>query len=271
MNSQPGRHDPRLDQAGPARRGLGPRRLVWGAFTVSAAVHVFFIAVYPTLFPGIDPSRASLYVPLGPPVTAEGLEVIQLVEIDIPEDIEDPDDPEFAPVEARTVETARRPTGTTVIDLSRPGITHAEILRPDDIGDSRLWAPLPREFSELSLAQREELALAGRLQEWYDSVQAAAAAEARMTDWTFTDGDGRRWGVADGQLFLGDFAIPVPQFAPPPGAARDAAWRYGEVARQGQTMAVQQTVRERMQAIRARRDAERARERAQQADTTIIR
>jgi len=258
-----------LDQAGPAHRGLGPKRLVWGAFTVSVVVHVFFIFVYPSLFPGIDPSGASLYVPLGQPV-AEGLEVIQLVEIDVLEEIQEPEEPEFAPVEARTVEATRRPSGTTVIDLSRPGITHAEILRPDDIGDSRLWAPLPREFSELTLAQREELALAGRLQEWYDSVQALAAADAAMTDWTFTDGDGRRWGVADGQLFLGDFAIPMPTFAAPPGAARDALWRYGEVARQGQTMAVQQTVRERMQAIRARRDAERARERAQQLPDTII-
>ena len=121
-----------------------------------------------------------------------------------------------------------------------------------------------------SLQQREELALAGRLQEWYDSVRASAEAEAAMTDWTFTDGDGRRWGFADGNLYIGDYPVPMPSFAPQPGAARETAWRYAEVARQGQSAAVQQTVRERMEAIRARRDAERAAERArgQQADST---
>ena len=267
MKTEAGGQDPRLDQAGP-HRGLGTRRLVWGAFTASVTLHVVFILVYPALFPGLDPSDANLLLPVGTPVP-EGIEVLRIVEIDEIEDVEEPDEPELAPVDVREVEVATPGIDDApVVDFSRPGVSAAERLRPD-IGDSRLWLPLPPEFSELTLSQREELALSGRLREWYDSIQAAAEAENAMTDWTFTDGDGRRWGVADGQLYLGDYAIPMPTFAPPPGAARETAWRYSELARQSQSMQVQQTVRERMEAIRARRDAERARERAlQQADTT---
>ena len=263
MNPQAGGHDPRVDRAGHPRRGLGSRRLVWGAFLVSAAFHVVFVLLYPSLFPVIDP-RADFLPPLGTPVP-DGIQVLRVIEIDEDEDVPEPDAPEFAPVTEREVTVVRPGTiDAPVTDFARPGISAAERLRPR-VTDPRLWAPLPPEFSELTLEQREELALAGRLRDWYDSVQAAAAAESAMTDWTFTDGDGGRWGVADGQLFLGDYAIPVPVFAAPPGAARDAQWRYAEVARQGQSVAVQQTVRERMEAIRARRDAERARERAQGA------
>lgn len=257
-----------MDQAGPVHRGLGSRRLVWAAFTVSVVLHLTFIVIYPALFAEIDPSDASFFLPSGT-LVVDGIEVLRLIELDEPDEVDDPDAPQFQPIEAREVEIAGAGIeDPSVVDFSRPGISAAERLRPN-ISDLRLWAPVPREFTELSLGQREELALAGRLQEWYDSVQAAADAEAAMTDWSFTDGDGRRWGFADGRLYLGDFAVPMPSFAPPPGAARATAWRYAEVARQGRSAAVQQTVRERMEAIRARRDAERAAERAraQQPDT----
>jgi hypothetical protein len=232
-------------------------------------VHAAFIVVYPSLFPSLDPSDADFFVPAGAPVV-DGIEVMRVIEIDEVERADEPEEPEFRPVDEREVViTGAGVADGPVVDFARPGMTAADRLRPD-ISDRRLWAPIPREFTELSLRQREELALAGRLQDWYDSVQAAAEAEAALTDWSFTDGDGRRWGFADGKLYLGDYAVPMPSFAPPPGAARETAWRYAEVARQGQSAAVQQTVRERMEAIRARRDAERAAERArtQQTDST---
>jgi hypothetical protein len=71
--------------------------------------------------------------------------------------------------------------------------------------------------------------------------------------------------VADGQLHLGGLVLPLPVFGAAPGAARERAWQWDEIARQGASVAVQQTVRERMEAIRARRDRERA---EAQADTT---
>lgn len=264
METQAGGRDPRVDRAGPWRRGLGPRRLVWGAFAASVAVHVVIIALYASFFPRIVPSAPDYLVPVGAS-SQDGIQVMRVVEIDVRPDVEVPEEPELERVIERSAAVGSpTPEEGPVVDFARPGISAVDRLRPD-ISDPRLWAPLPEEFRQLTLQQREELALSGRLQEWYDSISAVADAESAMTDWTFTDGDGRRWGVADGQLFLGGLALPLPSFAPPPGSeARERAWQWDEIARQGRSVAVQQTVRERMEAIRARRDAERA---AQRGDT----
>jgi hypothetical protein len=242
---------------------------VWSAFAISAAVHVFFVLLYSSLFERLaqdfDPADLPFSVASAEP---EGMQVMRVVEIDLRPEVQVPDEPELEPVAER--EVALEGPGVEeapVVDLSRPGISAVDRLRPN-ISDERLWAPLPEEFRRLTLEQREELALSGRLAEWYDSISAAADAESAMTDWTFTDGDGQRWGVADGQLFLGGLTLPLPSFAPPPGSeARERAWQWAEITRQGQSIAVQQTVRDRMEAIRARRDAERA---AQRGDTASV-
>jgi hypothetical protein len=65
-------------------------------------------------------------------------------------------------------------------------------------------------LGELTPAHREELLASGRLQEWYDSVRVAEDAERALTDWTFTDEAGKRWGVSDGRVYLGDFSLPLP-------------------------------------------------------------
>jgi len=139
----------------------------------------------------------------------------------------------------------------------RPGETPAERLQPA-LSDPRIWAPLPPEFRTLTPAQREELLIAGRLSAWNDSVAAAVAADAAFRDWTVTTGDGDRWGVADGQLFLGDVVIPFPMTFS--GSASDRAYMrdFAEMQRQGANALIQQSVRERQEAIRARRDRERA-------------
>lgn len=190
---------------------------------------------------------------------------MRVVEIDVVTEVERPSEPELEPVEEREVVVVTPGVGDApVVDLARPGITAAERLRPN-LRDPRLWAPLPSQFRELTLEQREELAIAGRLAAWYDSVAAAAAADAAWTDWTFVDGDGRRWGISEGQLHLGGLTLPLPVFGAAPGAAREREWQWDEIARQGASVALQQTVRERMEAIRARRDRERAEARG---DTT---
>jgi hypothetical protein len=257
MNSQAGGQDPRLDLTGLPRRGLAPRSVVWGAFTASVVLHVFFIFLYPSLFPALDPSDAGLMLPSAAPVS-EGIEVMRIVEIDLVEEVERPDDPELEPVEEREIIVVTPGVSDAdVVDLARPGITAAERLRPN-LKDARLWAPLPSQFRELTLQQREELAIAGRLAAWYDSVSTAADAEAAWTDWTFLDGDGNRWGISEGQLHLGGLTLPLPVFGAAPGAARERAWQWDEIRRQSATMVIQQTVRERMEAIRVRRDRERA-------------
>jgi len=263
MASQAGGQDPSLDRAGPPYRGLGPRAVVWGAFTVSAAVHVFFIAIYPRFFGSFEPSAGSFMPSFQSPAPSDAMEVIRVVEVDVPSEVGEPDEPEFEPIERRTASVSAPEPGVPVVDFARPGVSAAERLRPN-VRDRRLWAPIPEEYTRLTLEQREELLLAGRLEEWYDSLQAAQAAEMAWTDWTFTDSDGKKWGISEGQLHLGGLTLPLPSFGTAPGAARERAWQLGELARQQNSMAVQQTVKERMEAIRARRDRERA---AQQTDT----
>ena len=250
------------DRATRRRSGLGSRPVVRAAFGASVALHVLAILAYPAVSRRLDPEGAA-FPYSGAAGSPQGVEVIQLVEVDAVEDLERPEDPEeidridAPPVEIRRPTLGGEPGG---IDLPAPGLTPAERLRPR-LSDRRLWGPLPPEFSELTLEQREELILAGRLEEWQDSVNAAAAAAAAWTDWTFEDGDGGRWGISERGLHLGDLTLPLPTFDAPYGQ-RDYMRSWNEMARQGAQAAVQETVRQRMEAIRARRDAERARERS---------
>ena len=146
-------------------------------------------------------------------------------------------------------------------ELQPPGPTAAERIRPR-LTDSRIWAPLDRALGELTPAQREEILVAGRLQEWYDSVRVAEEAERALTDWTFTTDEGKRWGVADGRLYLGDFSIPAPfEFGVAPGRREEVADRLQqteEINRQARQFDIRGSWRERAEAIRARRDRERA-------------
>ena len=265
MNSQAGGQDPRFDLTGSPRRGLASRSVVWGAFTVSAVLHVFFIFAYPSLFPRLDPSDAGFMLPAGAPVSG-GIDVLRVVEIDVVTEVERPNEPELEPVEEREVVVVTPGVGDApVVDLARPGITAAERLRPN-LRDARLWAPLPSHVPGVDVgAARGARDRWPARRAWYDSVATAAAADAAWTDWTFVDGDGRRWGISEGQLHLGGLTLPLPVFGAAPGAARERAWQWDEIARQGASVALQQTVRERMEAIRARRDRERAEARG---DTT---
>ncbi len=104
--------------------------------------------------------------------------------------------------------------------------------------------------------------MAGLLEAWNDSVRVAEAEQRALTDWTYTDDEGGRWGVADGKLYLGDLAIPFPfAFGSNPqqlqeGRARD--WVWAEIQRGMITGELRDSWKERAQAIRARRDRERA-------------
>lgn len=261
MEDSAGGRDPTSGRVAPRQSGLGSPTLVRAAFGVSVAIHVLAILTYPALLRRLDPEGVAFPFPsfAGSP---DGIEVIQLVEVDVLDEVARPEDPrQVERIEAAPVAIEGPSLGDpTSVDLPGPGLTPAERLRPR-LTDRRLWAPLPPEFSELTLEQREELMVAGRLAEWQDSMNAAAAAAAAWTDWTFTDGDGGRWGISEGRLHLGDLTIPLPTFDAPYGQ-RDFMWQWNEIARQGAQAAVQETVRERMEAIRARRDQERERERA---------
>ena len=157
---------------------------------------------------------------------------------------------------------------TTLNAASSELTTVAEEMRPD-LRDARLWAPVDPALTELTLEQRLELEMAGMLEAWRDSVVAAEAAERALTDWTFTDDDGGRWGVSPGEIHLGDFSLPLPfGFGVNPGRREEAAyraWEWEELQRGQITGEVRDSWKARAEAIRARRDRARAESRPDSA------
>ena len=265
MTHRAGGDDTSSDRAAQARRqDKGSRRLSAWAFGISAALHLIGIAVYPLLFDRLRPDGVSFPMPAA--TTEErGVEVIRLVEIQEEEE----EDPTLLPEEPEEPEVPASPglidlptaADEVEAELLPPGPTAAERLRPR-LTDARIWAPLDRALGELTPAQREEILVAGRLQEWYDSVRVAEEAERALTDWTFTTDDGKRWGVADGRLYLGDFSIPAPfEFGVNPARRAEVAdrtYQFEEIERQARQFEIQGSWRERSEAIRQRRDQERA-------------
>ena len=146
------------------------------------------------------------------------------------------------------------------------GYTAAERLRPGQ-AEPDLWSPLPMEIVGLSEEQVAQLELDLAIAAITDSMAVLAAAGRRATDWTYTDAQGRRWGVSPGQLHLGGITIPLPFgfSAPPSDAAMRRAWQDADVAGQAGRATARAALKDRAAEIRRRRDAERARA---SADTT---
>jgi hypothetical protein len=271
MSNRPGNDGSTTDRAWLDSRGLGSARVRSIAFGVSIAVHVVGVLLYTAVSAILAPDAFNLPINTDAP-SEQGTPLIRLIDI-LPEDFERPDDPEeLAEIEAGEAD-ARRPEieGIRLGEILPPPNNAAERLRPNLV-DARLWAAPPPEFFELTLEQREELLLSERIVAWYDSVAIARAAEDRLTDWTFTDSKGGRWGVADGKIYLGDIALPLPLNFGTPVGHRDIAarrvWEFEEIERQSQRYLIEQSWKERAAAIRARRDRERA---AARGDTTGIR
>jgi len=138
-------------------------------------------------------------------------------------------------------------------------LTPAERLRPRDVGDPRLWAPLPWVIADpASPAEEATGHLARRLGVLNDSLAAEADAARRASDWTITDKDGKRWGISPEGIHLGGITLPAPIFGPPMGS--DAARRqgeWGEIQGQADRARTRDRFDERARAIRERKDKER--------------
>lgn len=263
MIDRAGGDDTSSDRSAATRRpDHGSRRLVWTAIGFSAVLHLIAIAIYPVLFDRLRPEAVSF--PLDPETSEpQGIELMQLVELDDSEAGEPPEEPEYA---ADPVVPGMRfdlpPLNEGVeVELAPPPSNAAERLRPN-LTNTRLWAPLSRVLGELTPARREELLVSGRLQEWYDSVRVAEDEERALTDWTFTDDEGGRWGVSDGRIHLGDYSLPLPfDFGVTPSERAEVNRRLDQweaIERQGRRMEIRDSWRARSEAIRERRDRERA-------------
>ena len=147
-------------------------------------------------------------------------------------------------------------------------VSNVEALIPRE-GDPRLW----REFWDddvarryLGRASRADSALRAILGRYLDSLRLSEEQLREARDWTFTDGDGERWGISPEGIHLGDVTIPLPvgQLLSPTGPRRRELERelreLREIRRQEAIDAAQETRQERIDAME-----ERAREQREEA------
>lgn len=277
---------------GRLRAGEG-RALRWG-LGISVVLHALAIGLYPLLVDRADPDTRA--VPeRAPDDVMPGLEVLVMLgyteaEEEAPDAVEappelpddpDPEEPEPAPEPdaapdadpSPDADLPRLPTDLLPVLPEIPEVTGlqdeveltaGERLRPRP-GDPRLWAWLDPEVGQLTDEERAELLLEGLIATWNDSVAVAAALSDRQTDWTYTDSDGRRWGLSPGRLHLGDFSIPLPVQFDVPRFHRESfarrQWEIEDILRQATTAEIRETWSERAREIRERMDEQRDRAR----------
>jgi hypothetical protein len=246
----------------PRTRYRGARRI---AFGVSVVVHVVAIVLYPSFFSGI-PAADSEYGGFLQPLIPPGTELVNLVELP-PDPEQDPMPPEEEPdPEIPIIPVQIRPTGIEAAPGLEPptegplGPTAAERICPKP-GDLRYWAPVAPERTALSREEVMRLQLAAELEAMNDSAAMAAELERRATDWTYTDEEGKRWGVSPGKIHLGDLTLPMPfgfgMSAHDRERAQDRLWAWEEIERGAVTGELLRTWKDRDKAIRERMNAER--------------
>lgn len=251
-------------------RRRGTRRPVLTGLGISLVVHAVILLAYGSL--ARMPETRTIIVPV-PPIRSEasGIRVLRVAEVAAPE-LGDPLDPE--PIEA----VEQPEVGVEAPELVDEGAAFiprhyrsaAERLRLTE-GDPRLWASVAPELLEASDEDILQARLAILIAEGNDSVLAEAEALARSMDWTYTDEDGKRWGLSPGMIHLGDIAVPLPfGFGAPYDFSGDRAelgFRFSDIQRAAGTLAARQSWRERVEAMRKRREERRAEEQAARAGT----
>ena len=183
-----------------------------------------------------------------------------------PEEAEAPRPPEEQPdVEVPSAGVTTPSVGEEVApgpELPGPpdlGPTAAERLRPR-AEDLRYWAPVDPERTALTREEIMRLRFVAELEAANDSASAAAEAARKAMDWTYTDEEGKRWGVSPGKLHLGDLTLPLPAFGMSAGQrerAEDRLWAWDEIQRGAESGQLLRSWKDRDQAIRERMNAER--------------
>jgi hypothetical protein len=256
-------------QTSDAPESVHPRARYKGAFRISLAIsavlHLLAISIYPSFFSGI-PEAERTFGDYTQPLRPQGTELVNLRELPADQEPDSPTEPEERPeVDPLDLPSVRLPPG---VDESREtdasteagaGLSAAERLRPRG-EDLRFWAPIDPEVTAPSDEEIMRLRLAARLELLNDSAAAAAAEAADALDWTYTDEDGKKWGISPGQLHLGGVTVPLPSFGTSPGQsewARDRLWAWDEIQRGEAAGMMRQSWRDRDRAIRERMNAER--------------
>lgn len=232
---------------------------------ISAVLHLVAIALYPSFSQGV-PEWVPLFGGPALPTALQGIELVNLqelpatVEVELPVPAEEPE-PE-RPADVAEVPAPAGPPGPDRPAEAEPegGLTAAERLRPQ-AGDLRLWAPVDPERARLTEEQIMRLMLLAELQAMGDSMALAEELARQALDWTYTDAEGKKWGVSPGKLHLGDLTIPLPfAFSAPPGRAeqvRNRMWEWDAIERGASSGELLRTWRERDEQIRRRMEAQR--------------
>jgi len=238
----------------------------------SVLVHLVALLLYPSFMTSISETGRSLGAYLPPAL--RGTELVNIVEL--PAEL----DPEAVPPE----EVLEPDVPVIPLEVSDPGVegfpvleeppeaytgpTIAELLRPR-AGDPRIWAPIDRELTQLSEEEVLRLLLAIEIEAMADSAATMEELARRATDWTYTDSEGKRWGVSPGKIHLGDLTLPMPfGFSAPPGSIEEMngrIWEWDVINRGASSAAARQAWKDADEAIRRRREAQR------RPDTTRVR
>ncbi len=248
------------------------RGAFWISLGISAVIHLLAIAIYPSLFSGI-PRAGREYGGYVQSPSSRGTELVNLLELAVDEELEIPPPEEVPEPEVPVIPIDVRPTGVVAppgpdqATEGPPGLTAAERIRPK-AGDLRFWAPVDPERTALSREELMKLQLVAKLEALNDSAAFAAELARRATDWTYTDEEGKKWGVSPGKIHLGDLTIPLPfGFGASAGQRErdeDRLWAWDEIERGAATGELLRSWKDRDKAIRDRMNAQR------RADTTGV-
>ena len=260
--SDPGERDLQLERPRP-----DASRVLWISLAVSAVLHLLAIGFYALVMARLTPTPLPSDPSAGPP-EPEGTEIVRLVIVPDEEAPPEEEPPLTESPEPALTEPPTEPGGETPVAQPAPGErspTAAERLRPREEGDDRIWRPIDPALLELSPTEVAELRASGRMEAWADSVAAVREAERRALDWTYTDDEGRRWGISPDGVHLGDVTLPVPSLGSKHAESNRRSYEWGEIERGAADAATRYQQEDRARAIRERRERERAEARA---DTT---
>ena len=243
------------------------RSAFWISLGISAVIHVLAIGLYPSFFAGI-PEANMEYGGYVQPLTPRGTELVNLLElssnqepVNPPPLEEEPPEPEITVAPGDVPPTGVvAPPGTVQPTEGPEGPTAAERIRPK-AGDLRYWAPVNPERTAPSREELMKLQLIARLENMNDSAALAEELARQATDWTYTDEEGKKWGVSPGKIHLGDLTLPMPfGFGASAGQrerAEDRLWAWDEIERGAATGDLLRSWKDRDKAIRERMNAQR--------------